>query len=321
MADRGITVYPGSAATEPCPYGDPLPDLPTNFLLAAGTASGKSQVILNLCLKYYKGMWARIWIFCPSVNLDPQYKPLKDMLEKMTDQKKEPTMFEEFDHKKVGQILDDQRAIVESCRKRGVKPPQVCLILDDLGDCADILNSRRGGKSGGSWLTTLACRSRHLCLTWIVSVQKLNQAGLVIRANTRCLCVWRLRNHKEIETLCEEMSGFYDKNTVMDLYTHATSEPYSFLFCRLDAKTRDQVFWLRFESRLVPQTDEEGKDDGGLRGSSSVDDGTRQPVAKQRSGPSQVPNARAATERRGKGLQGGPGNPVRTPLRSGKPAL
>ena len=116
-------------------------------------------------------------------------------------------MFEEFDSKKVGQIMDDQRAIVESCRKRGVKPPQVCLILDDLGDQADVLNSRSGGKAGGSWLTTLACRSRHLCITWICSVQKLNQAGLTIRANTRCMCIWRLRNAKEIETLCEEMSG------------------------------------------------------------------------------------------------------------------
>ena len=317
---RAIHVYPCAAATEPCPYGQPLPDLPTNFLLAAGTASGKSQVILNICLKYYKGMFARLWIFCPSINLDPQYKPLKDMLEKMTDQKKEPTMFEEFDHKKVGQILDDQRAIVESCRKRGVKPPQVCLILDDLGDCADILNSRRGGKSGGSWLTTLACRSRHLCLTWIVSVQKLNQAGLVIRANTRCLCVWRLRNHKEIETLCEEMSGFCDKNTVMDLYAHATAEPYSFLFCRLDAKTRDQVFWLRFESRLSPQTDEEDKD-GGLHRSSSVDASSRQPVAKQRPGPSQVRPAGTPAKGRGKGLQDSAGNRDGPNLRPRKPAL
>ena len=305
---RRITVYPGAAATEPCPFGAPLPDLPTNFLLAAGTASGKSQVILNICLKYYKGMFSRLWIFCPSINLDPQYKPLKDMLEKMTDQKKEPTMFEEFDHKKVGQILDDQRAIVESCRKRGVKPPQVCLILDDLGDCADILNSRRGGKSGGSWLTTLACRSRHLCLTWIVSVQKLNQA------------VWRLRNQKEIETLCEEMSGCYDKNTVMDLYTHATSEPYSFLFCRLDAKTRDQVFWLRFESRLVPETNEEDKDDD-VHGSSSVDTGSRQPVAKQRPGPSQVRPAGGPAKGGGKGLQDSPSDRVRPNLRSGRPAL
>jgi hypothetical protein len=188
-----------------------------------------------------------------------------------------------MDHAHLGKILDEQREIVEACRKRAVKPPQVLLILDDLGDQGDVLASRRGGKSGGSWLTTLACRSRHLCLTWICSVQKLNQAGLTIRANTRCMCVWRLRNHKEIEILAEEMSGFYPKDVIMDLYTHATSEPYSFLFVRLDAKTRRDAFWLRFESRLVPETSEDDKD-----GPGPVDASARQPLSKQRPEPTQV---------------------------------
>ncbi len=107
-----------------------------------------------------QGCFARIRIFCPSIKLDPQYKPLRDYLEKMTDQKKEPLMFEEMDHAHLGKILDEQREIVDACRKRKVKPPQVLLILDDLGDQGDVLASRRGGKSGGSWLTTLACRSR-----------------------------------------------------------------------------------------------------------------------------------------------------------------
>ena len=37
----------------------------------------------------------------------------------------------------------------------------------------------------------------------------------------------------------------------MELYKYATSEPYSFLFVRLDAKTRDDMFWLRFEKKLA----------------------------------------------------------------------
>jgi hypothetical protein len=44
----------------------------------------------------------------------------------------------------------------------------------------------------------------------------------------------------------------------MDLYNHATADPYSFMFVRLDAKTRRDMFWLRFEARLLPQ---EEKDD------------------------------------------------------------
>ena len=71
------------------------------------------------------------------------------------------------------------------------------------------------------------------------------------------MCVWRLRNHKEVEILCEELSGVYDKNTLMELYREATADPYSFMFVRLDAKTRKTMFYLRFESRLVPEDVEE----------------------------------------------------------------
>ncbi len=76
------------------------------------------------------------------------------------------------------------------------------------------------------------------------------------------MCVWRLRNHKEVETLCEELSGVYDENTLLDMYKEATKEPYSFMFIRLDAKTRDMMFYLRFEHRLVPEnpTEEESNE-------------------------------------------------------------
>ena len=67
------------------------------------------------------------------------------------------------------------------------------------------------------------------------------------------MAVWRLRNYKEVETLCEELSGVYDKNTLMEMYREATAEPFSFMFVRLDARTRDTMFYLRFESRLVPE--------------------------------------------------------------------
>ena len=56
-----------------------------------------------------------------------------------------------------------------------------------------------------------------------------------------------------METLCEELSGVYDKDTLLQMYRTATAEAFSFLFIRLDAKTRDTMFYLRFEQRLVPE--------------------------------------------------------------------
>ena len=259
-----IHVFGGAAETTPCPYGEPFPDLPTSFLLAAPTASGKTMILLNILLRYYKGQFARIWFFSPSIRLDPQYAPLRKHLESITDQQKEPLYFEDLHQDVLGRLLDDQRKITEECRKRKVKPPQVCVVLDDLADRGDLLTKRQGGTSGGSWMVSLATRGRHFGVTWIISSQVLNLVGTIIRKNVRCMLVWRLRNHREVETLCEELSGVYDKNTIMSLYDEATAEPYSFMFIRLDAKTRRDMFWLRFEARLLPSdtTDKDDGDDG-----------------------------------------------------------
>ena len=264
-----IHVYDGAAETIPCPYGEPFPDLPTSFLLAAPTASGKTMIILNILLRYYKDMFARLWIFSPSIKLDPQYAPLRKMLEKMTDQQKEPLYFEDLEQPVLGKLLDEQRKITEECRKKKMKPPQVCVVLDDLADRGDILTKRQGG-SQGSWMVSLATRGRHFGVTWIISSQVLNLVGSVIRKNVRCMCVWRLRNHKEVETLCEELSGVYPAKTILSLLNHATAEPFSFLFVRLDAKTKRDMFWLRFESRLLPiESEEDGAVGDGERLASS----------------------------------------------------
>ena len=98
------------------------------------------------------------------------------------------------------------------------------------------------------------------------------------------MCVWRLRNHKEVETLCEELSGVYDAKTVMDLYRHAAQDPFSFMFVRLDAKTRRDMFWLRFDARLLPT--EESEDDGQSLGDST---GTVQQERKDGSPNGQAP--------------------------------
>jgi hypothetical protein len=162
-------------------------------------------------------------------------------------------MFEDLDNQALGRILDDQRRICEEWRKRKQAIPQCCLLLDDFGDRGDLLQKRQGAASGRSWLVTLATRGRHFGITWIVSSQVVKLVGTIIRKSCRAMCVWRLRNYKEVETLCEELSGVYDKNTLLEMYRAATAEPYSFLFIRLDAKTRQEMFYLRFEQRLVPE--------------------------------------------------------------------
>ena len=51
------------------------------------------------------------------------------------------------------------------------------------------------------------------------------------------------------------MSALVDKKTVMHYYREATEEPFSFL-CRLEAKKPEDIFWCRFEHRLVDRDEE-----------------------------------------------------------------
>ena len=104
-----ILVYGGAAETVPCAYGEPFPDLPTSFVLAAPTASGKTVVLLNLLLRYYKDEFARVWFFSPSIKLDPQYSPLRKYLDKMSDQDREPLYFEDLEQSVLSKLLHEQR--------------------------------------------------------------------------------------------------------------------------------------------------------------------------------------------------------------------
>ena len=92
-----------------------------------------------MLLRYYKNQFAKIWFFSPSIKLDTQYAPLRKYLDSMADQKREPLYFEDLEPQVLTKLLTDQRKIVEECRKRKIKAPQVAVILDDLANRGDIL--------------------------------------------------------------------------------------------------------------------------------------------------------------------------------------
>lgn len=274
IKDRSITVYGGASERVECEYGEPFAALPTSFALIAPTSGGKTQILLNLFCKFYctsggKSLFQRIFLFSPTARLDEQYKPLIKLIEKFSDQSKEPLIFEVFSMTKLGDIIDEQRKIVEECRKRKIKPPQVAIILDDLAERADILQTRKGGACGGSHVLSLAVSGRHSQITWAICVQKMSMLSRGILAQVRCLIVGRLRSKHEIDVLAEELSGLAgSKENALALVEFATADPFSFLFVRLDAKSREDTFWLRFEKRLGIQETNDDADD--------VDDGERE---------------------------------------------
>ena len=87
----------------------------------------------------------------------------------------------------------------------------------------------------------------------------------------------------------------------MDLFEYATREPYSWLTVKLDAKDKKDIFWLRFERRLLPQSMDTSNELGD--GSGSVGGSAPEPLEEQRPGPSQVRGKGGPGPPRGKGAK------------------
>ena len=48
----------------------------------------------------------------------------------------------------------------------------------------------------------------------------------------------------------EELGAIENKQTILDIYTRATSEPYSFLYVNLRATDKNEIFKIRFDQKI-----------------------------------------------------------------------
>jgi hypothetical protein len=120
---------------------------------------------------------------------------------------------------------------------------QILIIVDDF---ADDPTFSRHSKS----LHALFTRGRHSMISTIVSTQKYRAISNIIRVNATNLYVFRLRNGGDLESLIEELNALTDKKTLLQLYNLATSEPFSFLFIKLNAKKLNDMFYLNYTKKL-----------------------------------------------------------------------
>ena len=88
-------------------------------------------------------------------------------------------------------------------------------------------------------------------ISTITATQKFSAIHPIIRVNATELYVYRLRNYKDLETFIEEVSAVADKKTLMELYNLATSEPFSFLYVKLTAKSKKDMFYMNFSKKLI----------------------------------------------------------------------
>ena len=130
--------------------------------------------------------------------------------------------------------------------KKHEKIYNILIIVDDFSDDAQF--SRHS-----SILWSLYTRGRHNHISTICSIQKWKSLANIVRVNCTEIYVYRMRNQNDLESLLEELSALYDKQTLLQIYNIATAEHYFFLYINLMAKKKEEMFFLRFEKAFVPE--------------------------------------------------------------------
>jgi ABC-type cobalamin/Fe3+-siderophores transport system ATPase subunit len=202
-----------------------VPQLPMRSVILGPSGSGKTILLQNMILDIYKNCFSRIYIFSPSIDVDATWSPVKKYIEeemKVQHTQEEPIYFDHYDPESLHKIIDVQHKVIDYMKNKNIKKLYSILVVVD--DFADDPSFSRHSKI----LHALYTRGRHNSISTITATQKFAAIAPIIRVNATELYIYRLRNYKDLETFIDEVSAVADKKTLMQIYSLATSEPYSF---------------------------------------------------------------------------------------------
>jgi hypothetical protein len=229
-----------------------LPKVPLSMVIAGPSGTGKAQLIQAMILDFYrtkrgKSVFARVYIFSPSVNADPVWEPVKAFCEKELgqDPKKEKFCFDHYDPGELAEVIHTQKRVIAAGKEQQdlKKLWSILIVIDDFADNPQFSRQER-------LVHECFTRGRHAKISTIVATQKYKALANIIRVNATALIVFRCRSMLELQAIIEENSAVLSKDELLRLYHEATAEPSSFLYIDGTAKTVDKMFWLRFERPL-----------------------------------------------------------------------
>ena len=232
-----IKLFPTPEYSSKQPSDPVVPLVPCTGIFLGPSKSGKTVTLISLILEQYRGVFERIYIFSPSIDIDDGWIPVKKYIEQDlgVNTEREQTYWDKWDEAALRRIIQQQRKITEASKKLEMKKLyQVLIICDDLADVPQL------HRPNGS-LDTLQIS------TW-VSSQKLR----LISAAVGQPAIPLLLEAAQPARAGRRGGGAQrpPKEQLYRLYEQATREPCSFLF----------VYYLkpRFEERFALEKDADG---------------------------------------------------------------
>ena len=202
-----------------------------------------------MILDIYKDCFSRIYIFSPSIDVDMTWEPVKKYLanDLRQNEKKEKYLFDSYQPAELERIIETQHKVAEFMKHNKMrKVLQVLIIIDGFADDPSFTRNSR-------LLHSLYIRGRHTFISTITATQVYKAISPVIRKNITDLYIFRLRNYADMEAWLEEMSAIHDKKTLIALYNKATSVPYGFLYIKVNATKKEDMFYSSLQQKLIPR--------------------------------------------------------------------
>ena len=227
---------------------DIAPKIPFRSIILGPSGSGKTILLQNMILNIYKNCFSRIYIFSPSIDVDSTWLPVKKYIEdemELKESDKEKFYFDHYEPDELQNIIDTQHKVIEYMKKKGHKKLySILVVVDDFAD--DPKFSRHS-----NLLHALYTRGRHNSMSTITSTHKFTALSPIIRVNATQLFVYRLRLYSDLQAFIDEVSALLkDKKTLLEIYSIATEQPYSFLYINLLAKTVSNMFYINFDKKI-----------------------------------------------------------------------
>ena len=88
-------------------------------------------------------------------------------------------------------------------------------------------------------------------ISTITSTQVCKKILPIVRKNMTHLLIYRLRNYNDLESIVEELSATYDKETPLQIYNEAVSEDCSCIYVNIMNKSKRKMFMERFQRYLI----------------------------------------------------------------------
>ena len=205
---------------------------PSRWLICGGSGSGKTNLLNNLLLKFYRKkngspFFDEYYILSPNALSD--FEPLKN--DSALFGRLKVTM--EFDVEKIMKLVH------QDADKKKTK----IVIYDDLA--SEFKNDKRAKLLNRMWFI-----ARHFNITLIVTSQAYRMIPRSIRLNCSDICLFAFSNKKElIEIETELGSHFLSGEELIKVMTEIASKPYTFLYRNIKGE-----FFENFARRIEKNT-------------------------------------------------------------------